>query len=69
MRSPAAADSSHGVLREFGGLKRRADVVKGGMSKPLFSPVLGRAWILTTRPGEKPPENGGKPAVNGEILH
>jgi hypothetical protein len=49
-------------------LEQQANVVKSGMSKPLFSPVLSEAAILTLRTGEKPPENGGKQALNGEIL-
>jgi hypothetical protein len=68
MRSLAAAAFLQSSSNGAAVLEQQANVVKSGMSKPLFSPVLSEAAFLTLRTGEKPPENGGKQALNGEIL-
>jgi hypothetical protein len=68
MRLLAAAAFHLGEIRVPAGLEKQANLVKGGMSKPLFSPVPGQAGLLTLQTGEKPPKNGGKLPLNGEIL-
>jgi hypothetical protein len=58
MRSLAAAVFRQGSSRGVAGLEGQANVVKGRVSKPLFSPVLSQAAILTIRTGEKPLKTG-----------
>jgi len=58
MRSLAAAVFRQASSKGVAGLEGEANVVKGRVSKPLFSPALSQVAILKLRTGENPLKTG-----------